>query len=97
MTGLHCIGSMNAGSAGFRVVLGECIDWFTWQVLGGTVLNDIPFCIGSEIPFRRIENDQSIVPWVLDHGTQADSNLEWPCNHLPARFQQICRSQLGQK
>jgi hypothetical protein len=48
---------MNAGSAGFRVVLGECIDWFAWQVLGGTVLNDIPFCIGSEIPFRRIEND----------------------------------------
>jgi hypothetical protein len=26
-------------------------------VLGGTALNDIPFCIGSEIPFRRIEND----------------------------------------
>ena len=45
------------GFCGFRVVLGECIDWFAWQVLGGTVLNDIPFCIGSEIPFRRIEND----------------------------------------
>jgi hypothetical protein len=28
-------------------------------VLHGTTLIDIPFCIGSERPFRRIENDDS--------------------------------------
>ena len=55
-------------------------------MLADTSLNDIPFCIGSERPFRRIENDKSIVPGILDHGAQADSDLKRPCNHLPARF-----------
>ena len=44
-------------------------------MLGGIPLDDIPFCIGSERPFRRIENDESILPRVLDHGAQTDSNL----------------------
>ena len=56
------------------------------HVLGATTPNDIPFCIGSERSFRRIENDESILPRVLDHRAQTDANLKWPCNHLPARF-----------
>ena len=48
--------------------------------------DDIPLCIGSERPFRRIENDESILPRVLDHCAQTNPNLKWSCNHPSARF-----------